>query len=149
MKNNMLITIIAVVVVGAIAFWGGMKYQKSNASSNFNGGQFYRSNGQSGMMGNGQGQRRFGGANGGGATGEILSVDANSITVKLQDGSSKIINISNSTTYSKSATASESDLKTGERIAAFGTSNSDGSITAQNIQINPEFRARQGTPSAQ
>jgi hypothetical protein len=88
---------------------------------------------------------RIGGRGAGGANvGEIVSMDANSVTIKLQDGSSKIINLSSSTTYSKTDTASKTDLKTGDRIAAFGTPNSDGSITAQNIQVNPMFRIGPG-----
>jgi hypothetical protein len=64
------------------------------------------------------------------------------------DGSSKIVNISPSTTYSKTDTGSKSDLKTGIRVAAIGSPNSDGSVTAQNVQINPMFRIGESpTPS--
>jgi hypothetical protein len=140
MKNNNLVVLVVVaVIVGAAAFFGGMKYQASktvpaNGFANFAQGNGFRTgaNGQRLRNGNRNG---FGGA----TTGEIVSMDATSITVKLQDGSSKIINLSNATTYSKTDTASKSDLKTGERIAAFGTANSDGSISAQNIQLNPMF----------
>lgn len=135
----MLTTVIIVIVVAAAAFFGGTKYQQTQAQGAGNNGQFAHgdANGQGGAR-----QGRFGGRGFGGATvGEILSVDTNSITVKLQDGSSKIVNISGSTTFSKTDTASKSDLKTGERIAAFGSANSDGSITAQNVQLNPMFRA--------
>jgi hypothetical protein len=145
MKNSVIITIVVAVVVAGIAFFGGMQYQKSQAgTSRF--GQFAQGGSQ-----NGQGFQRNGGVRGGlgGATvGEIVAMDANSITVKLQDGSSKIVNLSGSTTYSKTDSGSKSDLKTGTRVAAFGTSNSDGSITAQNIQLNPAFRTGQGTPPA-
>jgi len=138
MKNNSLIfTIIAVVIVGAIAFFGGMKYQQSQAA------QTNMGNGQFALRGQNGQARRFGGAN----VGQIVSVDANSITLKLQDGSSKIINLSSNTTYSKTDSASKSDLKVGDRVAAFGTANSDGSIDAQNVQLNPMFRgSRNDTP---
>ncbi len=135
-------TIIIVIVVGVAAFFGGMQYQKSQGATNANGMQF-------GQAGQGSRQGRPGNGRGfGNATvGEIVSVDANSITVKLPDGSSKIVNISGSTTFSKTQTAAKSDVKTGMRIAAFGTSNSDGSITAQNVQLNPMFRTGlRGTP---
>lgn len=137
-KNNMTMTIVIAVVVAALAFFGGMQYQKSQAKTSFAGSQF----GQAGAGGaNGQRGGRAGGRGFGGATvGDIVSVDANSITVKLQDGSSKIVNLSGSTTFSKTDTASKSDLKTGIKVAAFGTPSSDGSITAQNVQLNPMFR---------
>lgn len=142
----MLITVIIVVVVAAVAFFGGTKYQQTQAQGTANGGQFAHggANGQDRQGGN-AGRGRFGGA----TVGEILSIDANSVTVKLQDGSSKIINISGSTTFSKTDTASKSDLKTGERVAAFGLTNSDGSITAQNVQLNPMFRENGNQDHAQ
>ncbi len=131
-NNSLLITGIVAVVVAAVAFFGGIEYQKSKSPAN----SFFASGGQ---QGNNQG-RRFGagaGRNGGAVVGEILSADENSITVKLMDGSSKIVVVSSSTSINKAATASKSDLKTGERVAVFGSTNSDGSVTAQNIQLNP------------
>lgn len=147
MKNNWVITIVVAIVVAAVAFFGGMKYQQSHAlASNANAGfgQNFGRRGQNGQGARTGGRGGFGGAN----VGEIVSMDANSVTIKLQDGSSKIVNLSSSTTYSKTDTASKTDLKTGDRIAAFGTANSDGSITAQNIQVNPMFRVGPGGAGA-
>ena len=93
----------------------------------------------------GAGRGRFGGA----TMGNVLSQDANSITIQLQDGSSKIINISGSTTFSKTDSASKSDIQNDMRIAAFGTNNSDGSVTAQNIQVNPPMSMRAGNKGGQ
>lgn len=140
-----MITVIVAVVVATAAFFGGMKYQQSQATLNTN----FAANGQfGGPNGTGRGQGRFGNGNGrGGAViGEVVSMDANSITVKMQDGSSKIVNTSGSTTVSKTDTGTLSDIKTGGRIAVFGSANSDGSVTAQNIQLNPAFRGMEGTP---
>lgn len=69
--------------------------------------------------------------------GTILSVDATSMTVKLVDNSSKIVVLGSTTTYAKSTEGSQNDLKVGNRVSAFGTTNADGSVTAQSIQINP------------
>lgn len=74
--------------------------------------------------------------NGGMFSGEILSQDDKSITVKLADGSTKIIILGDSTTYSKTETGAKSDLKIGTQVGIFGTTNSDGSITASDIQLN-------------
>jgi len=53
------------------------------------------------------------------------------MTVKLQDGSSKIIILAGSTTYMKEASSTKDDYRNsnGKR-----TSNSDGSVTAQSVQ---------------
>lgn len=67
--------------------------------------------------------------------GEIISTGDKSVTVKLVDGSSKIILLSDKTQINKAATASATDLKTGEKVMIFGTDNSDGSVSAVNIQL--------------
>ena len=128
--------------MGAVAFFGGMQYQKMQAPS-FAG--LNRTGGQ------GQFFRRFG--QGGNGTrpvaGQIVSVDTNGITVKMQDGSTKIVVIPDSATINKAATGTKSDLKTGETVAVFGTTNTDGSVTAQNVQLNPvmRFGGGNGTPT--
>lgn len=142
-KNNVIVTVIIVVVVAATAFFGGMKYSQSQRLANFS-GQFGNRGFGAGQNGQGRSRGGFGGA----TIGDIISQDANSITVKLMDGSSKIVLLSNSTTYSKTDNGSKSDLKTGTRVAAFGTANSDGSITAQNVQINPMFRTSESASPA-
>lgn len=131
MKNPMIMTIVVALVVGGGAFFGGMQYQKTQVSGPMQ-GQFRGQNGgsQGGLQG-GSGNRQ-------GimpVSGEIISQDDISITVKMQDASSKIVILSDDTNINKSSEGSKSDLKTGETITAFGTTNSDGSITAQNISI--------------
>lgn len=143
MKNNLLVTVIVAIVVAAIAFYGGITYQKSQASGSSY-GQFAQ-NGQTQTQGRGGGRGRFGMA----TVGNVVSQDANSITVQLQDGSSKIVNITSNTTFYKTDTASKSDAQNGTRVAAFGTNNSDGSVTAQNIQINPQMGMRGGDRAGQ
>jgi len=83
-----------------------MQYQKSQTRSQL-AGQFGGANG-GGRFGNRQPGQRSGGA----VMGEILSSNDSSITVKLQDGSSKIVILSNSTSINKQATGSKTDLKT-------------------------------------
>ena len=139
-KNQILITAIVAVIVGAAAFFGGMQFQKSQRP-NF--ATFTRQGEQGGNVRFGNGQRgRFGPNGGNSVIGEVVSVDPTGVTVKMQDGSTKIVVVSSSTSINKSDAGSKSDLKEGITIAAFGTSNSDGSITAQGIQINPTRNLR-------
>ena len=68
----------------------------------------------------------------------------------MQDGSSRIVILSASTDINKATKATKEDLKTGERVAVFGTQNADGSVTAQSVQLNPQLRGfRTGQPTAQ
>ena len=122
-------------------FFGGMKYQQSKTLSR----QFSRQgNGQFGQsQANGQGngtrtnqQNRQGFAP---VMGQITKVDNNSITVSQQDGSSRIVMLSDSTTISKTAEGTTQDLTVGSTIAAFGQDN-NGVVTAQSIQLNPSFQ---------
>ena len=78
--------------------------------------------------------------------GEIISTDDKGVTVKLTDGSSKIVMISDTTSINNVTTATKKDLKVGEKVMVVGQTNSDGSVSAQNIQINPIVRVQeQGT----
>lgn len=135
-------TIAIVVIVGALGFFGGMKFEAYKTTKNrpFMMGQFQ---GQkmpgSGQFGAGRtGNRMMAGARP--VSGEILSADEKSITVKMMDGSSKIVILSEKTSINKAAEATKSDLTAGSRVNAFGTENTDGSVTATNIQLNPMLR---------
>jgi hypothetical protein len=149
MKNaRVIVPIIAVLVGLGVGFFGGIEYknyQANKARSNFAAGgangNFQRFT--AGTRGTGQGGAV---ARGGAVNGTILSMDAKSITVKLSDGSTKIVLFSGSTTYSNTATASQTDLKVGSTVAVFGAANSDGSVTATNVQINPMSFRPQGSP---
>jgi hypothetical protein len=80
--------------------------------------------------------------NGGFATGQITAQDSTSITLKMRDGSTKIVFFSPSTSVGKSVSGAASDLAVGQNVMVNGTNNSDGSIAAQNIQIRPDQPAQ-------
>ncbi len=132
--NGFIITLIVALVVGAGAFFAGVQYQKGKAGTPTTmQGRFQGQTGRTGTF-----QMRTGNAGGQAmqpVAGEILSADDKSITVKMQDGSSKIIILSDNTKINKTSEGSKSDLTKGEKVTAFGTTNSDGSITAQNISL--------------
>jgi hypothetical protein len=125
-KNNLIITaIIVAIVAGGAGFFGGMKYQQSkmpNFPRNFQGqrGQVNGNNANQGLRP---------------VSGTIISQDEGSITLKLADESSKIILLTDSSTINKTEEGTKEDLTEGTEVTVFGQANSDGSITAQNIQI--------------
>ena len=131
--KTIIIFVIIVFIVGAGAFYGGLVYGKSQKGNAFNPGRLQ------GLNANGAQRGARQGANGGIVSGQILSQDDKSVTLKLLDGGSKIIFFSDSTQITKSATGGVSDLTTGENLMVNGTANADGSITAQTIQIRPQL----------
>ena len=132
----MIMAVVATLVVaGGVGFYGGTLYgQSSSANSRAN---FNRQGGfEAGMIGAGQ---RGNGApqNSDFSGGEIIKKDNNSITVKLNNGSSQIILFSDTTKVTKSAEGSAADLTVGGQVIITGSKNQDGSLTAQSIQIRP------------
>ncbi|MCX6731564.1 MAG: hypothetical protein NTX55_01075 [Candidatus Parcubacteria bacterium] len=130
MNKKLLIIFIAVVVVGGGAFYGGMKYQTSNPPT----GGPQRAQ----MLGANAGgfRNRAGGQQGNGfLSGEIIAKDDKSITLKSNDGSSKIVFFSGTTAITKTATSSLKDIEIGKTALVGGKQNSDGSLTAETIQL--------------
>ena len=75
-------------------------------------------------------------------TGEITAVATSSITVGKGEGRSLVVHIAGSTTIQVFASATSTpttgtiaDLTVGKRVAASGTANADGSLTALEIRV--------------
>ncbi len=149
--------VVIIILVGAGSFYGGMKYDQSkNPRANRNTGglanlspeerqtrlQQFGAIGQSGGTRDTQ-------ANGGFATGEIISKDEKSLTIKLQNGGSKIVFFSDSTPIMKTASGTSQDLTTGKQVTITGTTNQDGSLSAQSIQLRPNLPASSSAPASQ
>src|ERR1700722_3582378 len=105
--------IIIVIVVAAAAFYGGLTYEKGKVAASFAG-----AGGRFGGRFGGQGGYAGGGAGGSGGasgmmkpiSGQIVSTSSNAITVKLSDGSSKIVDLSSQTKINKTTQGTASDL---------------------------------------
>jgi hypothetical protein len=133
MKNTIIISIVVAIVVGSGAFYGGILYGKNQTAS----ARQQRLIGQLGQGGQFNRQGRAGQAGGGLANGDIIAKDDKSITIKLRDGGSKIVFLSGSTEIMKSVDGAVSDLSVGQSVMVSGSTNNDGSITAQAVQLRP------------
>lgn len=142
-----IISIAIVIIVSAGSFYGGMIYAQSKNKKTGAPGF----NGQMPMGFNGQALNQNGRPSNGNnmANGEIISQDDKTVTLKLGDGGSKIIFFSDSTQIMKSTSGTITDLTAGQNLMVTGTTNTDGSITAQTIQIRPQQPANAQQPGNQ
>jgi hypothetical protein len=138
-KKMFAIVIAVIIVAGGGGFYGGMKYEQGLAVAQRS--QMARQFGANGNISSVPGGRVGGGQ--GFTNGQIIAKDDKSITVKLRDGGSKIIFFSDTTKIAKTADGSSADLQIGENATVAGNSNSDGSITASSIQLQPAIPVRQ------
>ncbi|RPI01365.1 MAG: hypothetical protein EHM64_15835 [Ignavibacteriae bacterium] len=139
MNKQIASILIAAVLAGGIGFYGGMKYEQNQRPGY---GTFTTAQQRQGIRPNNTGTGQRGIVNGGLTAGEVISKDATSITLKLQDGGSKIVLISQSTPVTESATSSANNIKVGERVTVIGTANQDGSISASSIRVGDLVQMR-------
>lgn len=125
------------ILAGGASFFGGMKYAQNQAQADRQQRMQQFGGTGNGFRNGAQGNRSAGGF----ASGEILSKDDKSITIKMRDGGSKIIFYSGVTEIGKFVTGAVSDLAVGKTVSVNGTANSDGSITAQSMQVRPAMPA--------
>ncbi len=134
-------SIVGIIIVSGGTFYAGMKYdQTRTANARTNGGNRFanltpeerQARVQQFGMGGGMGRGMLGS---GFATGEVISKDDKSVTIKLMDGGSKIIFFTGNTGIMKSVSGSSADVIVGQQIVINGSANQDGSVNAQTIQI--------------
>lgn len=103
-----------------------------------------------GEFGQGAGRAARGGG-GGLVTGTVASMSEGSMTVNVsnrqgESQGSKIIFITPETQVGKFMQGTSTDLSSGTNVMITGTTNSDGSVTATNVQIRPEGMPGFGGP---
>lgn len=131
MTKKIIPAVIIMLVVAGGAFLGGMKYAEAHPSKADRQGRAAQFQG-----GNSGGRRGGFGAGGGGfSRGEILKKDEASITLKIPDGSTKIVFYGSATKIGKTVDGQATDLETGKTVLVTGSAGQDGSITAEMIQI--------------
>lgn len=134
MKNKKIVRVIIIVIlVAGLSFWGGMIYAGNNIKAAATSRQ--NSFAQNGGTRGGAGMRI--GAGGGFVSGEVLSKDNQSVTIKLNNGGSKIVLISPTTKVEKTVDGVTADVIVGKQVMVTGTANPDGSVSATSVQIRP------------
>jgi len=154
--NKLALIVIALIIVGGGAFYGGMKYQENKGGLSQTDFEDFRNLSaeertqrmqEMGMEANMSGAsgdhavayRGDSGSMGGSGmiAGEIISRNEDSFTIKLNNDSTRIVFISEITQITKSVSTTLDDLEQGEQIFVNGSENPDGSFTAQTIQLRP------------
>ncbi|HUO75656.1 MAG TPA: hypothetical protein VMU12_01950 [Candidatus Paceibacterota bacterium] len=136
MKNILISVVVTAIVAGGAGYWLGNSHGQSMATA-----QRAQRFGQA--TGTGTANRSaFGGA----VTGDVISVDATGFTVNMQTGGSRIVIVPASATIMKSTAGALSDVSVGTHVTVIGSANSDGSVTAQSVQIRPVMPSPSVTP---
>ncbi len=143
MKRISLIVFVA-FVIASLSFYAGTAYQKRKTPNIANNSLEQRMQQFGGRGGNGGGPLGRGGMgggirNGGLVNGEVMLKDAQSMVLKLRDGGSRIVFFSASTTIGKMTEGSWQDVVAGSQVMVAGSTNADGSMTAQSIQMRPNI----------
>ena len=142
--------IVALILMGA-SFYGGTLYQKNQQTSaqarflasrgitgGFSGGGNFT--GAAGTPGaGGAGRSGFGG----GAQGQVKSIDGNTLTISTAQNVTTVT-LSGTTTILKSDPGTVADLKVGDRVLVTGQRDSSGNITASQVTV----LALAGSPAA-
>lgn len=136
MDRKMIVAVlITAIVFGAVGFGGGMMIGKKSASPGVSG----RMMGANGTPGGFPGQdAQSGGGNfstGNVAVGKVTDKDDKSFTLKLADGSTRVVYYSSSTTFSKTETVTAGDVSVDTTVSAMGTATSGGDLTATRVTI--------------
>ncbi|MFZ3019942.1 MAG: hypothetical protein WA051_00225 [Minisyncoccia bacterium] len=115
--------VLGAIIILIIVFFAGTKFAVKTAQN------------QSEVLQNTMGARGFVRGASGTILGTVIKKDDQSITLQSQDGSTKIIFLSGSTQITKTVNGTISDVAIGGTVSVSGTSNTDGSINGQTVQL--------------
>jgi hypothetical protein len=124
--------IIAVAALAGGFLWGkSVGTSSSTTAARTGAGRFAYGSSTSAFAG----RAGLGGSTGAGAAGQVLSINADSLTLQLANGNSENVFFSSSTQVIVPTPTSISSVQTGTMVMVVGTTNSDGSVTASTIQL--------------
>jgi len=142
MNKKIIGSVAVALVVGIGVGYGGANVFRSGAP-----GQDMQGNFSAIKGGDMSGVRVGGAGNGGMLSGTVAAKDSESITINTKDGSSHVVLITPATSFLKSVSGAQSDVSVDTTIIVSGTTNSDGSVTAQSVQIRPADSLPVGSPT--
>jgi hypothetical protein len=135
MKRPVLIigsVVVALLLMGA-SFYGGTLYQRNSANQTRN--RFLASRGiDANTSGGGAGGARQGFGFGGGAQGQVKSINGNTLTISTAQNETSVT-VSGATVILKSDPGTLADLKVGDRVLVTGQRDSSGNITASQVMV--------------
>lgn len=154
MKKTVLVPVVTGILALVLGFAGGTLYEKNKVPQR--GTSVFQTGANFGSRGtyNGAAPTRTGNTNGIAArngapvSGKITAADATSITVQSNDGSSKIVLLSDQTKINKTTTGTAADLQVGSEVMIVGNT-TNGTITADSITLGGFMRDQiSPTPTA-
>jgi len=122
------LALVAALIVGGV---GGVLIGQNTASPS--NASVIRGGFGPGQGDDGPGTGQLSGGRGGLTAGTISSIDGDTITLKLADGSTVKVSTSGSTSVTKTSTAKVGDLAAGDTITVIGKADSSGNVTATRI----------------
>lgn len=85
-------------------------------------------------------------------SGDVMSVDGHTVTIGLEDGSSKVVVLTSDTQISELSVVEDDALEEGMRVFVTAEADETGNLIATMLQIRPEelgmFRGGMGIPPA-
>ncbi len=141
-NKHFTLVVILIVVALFVGFFAGDYYKGSQTKASSTAFQ----TGASGASGF---RSRAGALGAGAIVGTIISKDSQSITLSLQNGGSQIIFVSPSTNITESVAGSLDNLATGTNVMVIGTSNTDGSETANQVMVRNNQSSTSTSTSSQ
>jgi hypothetical protein len=143
MNQERILWVVAVLLVGAAAFFGGRQMgvvagQESRTAAAA--GFFAQRGGGQGGQGGGRGQ---------GLSGTVASIDGNTVSLTMNDGSTVKVSLAADGVVRHQVDGTLADVKVGERVVAIGTQSGD-TFAATAIQVGGGFGGpggRQATPT--
>ena len=145
---QILVGLVALILVAAGSFYGGMIFGEQQATASPPGGSElpadaagFSPNPASGETGRGQpgAGGRFA-ARPGMLFGQIESIDGSTLVIANVEGQQTRVEVTDTTLIEKNTSVTIADLKVGETVMVSGSDNSDGSVTARSVQVAPVGR---------